>query len=203
MKVQRDYWTRKRELAHQAHSTRLLRTYLTLWLFASRKKTPKNPADRQPASEDITAKENQRPNVSLLPLNQKKKAPSFNSPTPKIVKEMEARRIQRNKSREILKAKQEEKLRLRKEKDDANRRLKEEQELQLQNAYLRQRAQVEKRKQMEIAQRKNALRLANLHYKMSLCKRIFKQWFNIFQVLAFNERKVSVLAFSMIHVFTS
>lgn len=185
-----------RELADQTYTARLLRMYFRLWVITSSEKNScnkvieatKKASDSQPAEN--LYKENAQPNVILRPLNVKKRAPSFKSPTPKLVLDMEARRIKREQSRGILKLRQEEKQRLRKEQEDRKRTLKEENELQRHNAYLRQRAEEEKDKQIKTARRKQALRLANLHYKLSLCRRVIKQWAKIFQLISFNERKV-------------
>ena len=202
---------RKCVLAHQTYSTRLSRLHFALWSKAtqSSKATQKNPspniaakasssnmtskqaAQRQPIKSD---KENKQPNVLLSPLTaHKKRTPSFNSPIPKLVLDMENRRKERERRRQLLKDKQIERQLQRKAEEEERRKAKEKQEMAIQNAYLLQKVEEEGRKQLEAARRKQAFRLASLHYKMKLCHRMYQRWAKVFDVKAFNERKASLL----------
>lgn len=191
IKAKREDVVNKYKLACKLNTRRLLKVHFSLWLTSSRNKVnrEKSPAIR--AEVSTANDENRQPNVILSPLSSKKKAPSFNSPTPKLVQDMEARRKEREQRRQILKSLQDEKQRQRRDQEEAKRKQKEEEDCNLHKAYLRQKSEEEKRKQMEIARRKQACQLAGLHYRVGLCRRVFKQWTKVFQLIAFNERKVS------------
>lgn len=207
---------RKVALADQTFSIRLLRRYLTLWLAAMRsKKTHDNPSINTATNESNSApkqvtqkrhiktdKENAQPNVLSPPIIQKKKNPSFNSPTPKLVLDMEIRRKERERRRQILKDRQAERQLQRKAEEEKRREVKEKQEMANQNAYLSHRLEEEKRKRLDAARRKQAFRLASLHYKMKLCHSMYKRWTKVFDLRAFNERKARSLNAFVSNKFT-
>jgi len=211
--------SKKEAIAHadKNYNARILRWSFTHWIsnFRNKEKHAKanehtnvtkdtisiaqNLATREQSTHIFTHdKENEPPNKRLSPISTKRIAPSFNSRTPKRVLDMEARRAGREQRRQILKAKQEEKQLLRKHHDDEQRRRKEEQELKVRNAYLQRKADEKAHKQRELARSKQAIRLASLHYKMTLCHRIFKRWWKVFEVLAFNEQKVSRIEYRLL-----
>ena len=195
----------KFRLAHEHHSIRLLKLHFRVWLAAaSRGKKCCNSAPS--AASGLVPKENKRPNIVLEPLSSTKKRPSFNSKPPKLVLHMEARRKEREQRRQLLKSKQDERQRQRKDREEEQRKRKEEQELQHQRAYLQNKRNEEEKKKKEAERRRQASLLASLHYKLNLCRRIFKQWDKIFQLMAFNERKVcriALHAFIIIFLFSS
>jgi len=66
---------------------------------------------------------------------------------------------------------------------------KEESETRVQRDYLQNKAAEEHKKKLAAARNKQANRLAVLHYRMSLQKRLLLQWKKIFKIKSFNERK--------------
>ena len=137
-------------------------------------------------------KENRRPNVLLKPLSEKKRPNCWKS-TPKSVLDMQKRGLEREQRRKALKEKYAEAVAHKREHEEEDLKKKEEQESIRQNEYFKQRALEEGRKQAAVARRKQAFRLALLHYKMTLQRRIFNQWSKIFHIMTFNEQKVSTL----------
>ena len=179
----------KFKLAQEHQSIRLLKLHFRLWLAASSQSNG-NGNSVPSVAIDTAPKENNCPNILLEPLSSTKKRPSFNSKPPKEVLHMEARRKEREHRRQVLKAKQDERQRQRKDQEEAQRKQKEERELQHLKAYQQNKRDEEDKKKKQAERRRQALLLASLHYKMSLCRRMFEKWKKIFALLAFNERKV-------------
>lgn len=142
--------------------------------------------------------ENQQPNMKinngLLSPNAKPRIPKpLKIPqTPKLLVQMEQRQKEREKRREVLRSRYEQAAIEKKRRQDEERRKKEAEELRIQEEYMMRKAEEARQKRLVAERRKHACRLAVLHHKMSLQKRMFRQWKRIFEVIAFNERKVDI-----------
>jgi hypothetical protein len=148
---------------------------------------------------DCTDKENHCPNILVSPLKASKNFPQLKSPTPKLVLDMQKRQKDRKIRREILRSKYEQLAVERKQRDEEERRRKEQEELRLQDAFIQKKAEEEDRKLKAASRRKHAFRLATLHRKVTLQRQIFNQFFSVLQIVAFNEKKASLLFFIELH----
>lgn len=144
---------------------------------------------------DGTDKENHRPNILVSPLKTSKKIPQLKSPTPKLVLDMQKRQKDREIRREILRSKYEQSAVERKQRDEEERRRKEQEELRLHDAFIQKKAEEEERKLKIASRRKQAFRLAFLHRNVTLQRRMFNRFLSVLQLVAFNERKASLLLF--------
>ena len=136
-------------------------------------------------------KENLQPNTLVRPNKSARKSKYLKSPSaPKLMLQMEQRQKEREKRREILRSRYEQAAIEKKKLQEEERIQKEEEELRIQRAVMLEKVEIENQKKMAAERWKQACRLAVLHYKMSLQKRLFRQWKRIFDVIAFNTRKV-------------
>ena len=139
-----------------------------------------------------TDKENKQPNNKptrqLQPLKPQRK-PLRNTGTPKLIKDMHSRKKERERQREILQQRYEQKAVERKQQLQQEQLRREEAETLVQRGYLQSKAAEEHKKKIAAARFKQANRLAVLHYRMSIQKRLFYQWKKIFKIKSFNERK--------------
>ncbi|KAL3791254.1 hypothetical protein HJC23_000871 [Cyclotella cryptica] len=144
--------------------------------------------------KESTDKENHCPNILPSPLKTtNKKVTLLKSPTPKLVMDMQKRQRDREIRRCILRSKYEQ-LAVEKEKrEEEDRKRKEHEELMIQNSFMQKKAEEEERKRKTVARRKQACRLAILHYRVTLQRKIFNQWTKVLQMMAFNVKKASVL----------
>jgi len=129
--------------------------------------------------------------LSLLrPLRRKSQKHLQNTATPKLVLEMNKRKQEREKSREILRQRYEQKAIERENilKEDLRKRY--EEESKVQREFSQQKAFEEHRRKLAASQWKQACNLAAMHRRRSLQKRMLLQWKKIFQMNRFNERKV-------------
>ena len=163
------------------------------------KQTPKatciTPDRKAMPPEDRTDKENRQPNRQpgdklLRPLKPQRPKPPRNQPTPKLVLEMEERKAEREKRREVLRKKYEQKAVEKQRRLERERQEKENAEMREHQEFMQQKADEERRKQVAASRWKQACRLAVLHYRMTLQRRMLLQWKKVFQMKAFNERKV-------------
>ena len=140
-------------------------------------------------------KENRLPNRQpgnklLRPLKHQRPKPPRNQSTPKLVLEMEERKAEREKRRGVLRKKYEQKAVEKQKRLERERQEKENAEMREHQEFMQQKAEEERRKQVAASRWKQACRLAVLHYRMTLQRRMLLQWKKIFQIKAFNERKV-------------
>jgi hypothetical protein len=157
-----------------------------------------NVVERERSKRDMTNcepvdRENQQPNSSdnnlLRPTHRKK--PIRSTCTPQLVIAMKQRHEEREKRREILRSRYEHLAKERKQRLEEERIRKENEELKVHQEYMQQKADEERRNRLNAARRKHARRLASMHYKMTLQKRIFLQWRRGLQnMIVFNDRKV-------------
>jgi len=146
----------------------------------------------QPRSQ-ASEKENKQPNNKegrqlLQPLKPQRK-PLRNTGTPKLIKDMHLRKKERERQREILRQRYEQKAIERKNQLRQEQLRREEIELRVQREYIENKAAEEHKKQIAAARYKQANRLAVLHYRLSLQRRLLLQWTKIFKIKSFNERK--------------
>lgn len=143
-------------------------------------------------------KENQQPNMKinddLLSPNAKPRKPKpMKIPqTPKLLVQMEKRQKEREMRREVLRSRYEQAVMEKKRRQEEELRKTEAEELRVHQEYMARKAEEAKQKKLVAERWKHACRLAVLHYKMSVMKRMFRQWKRIFEVIAFNERKVNM-----------
>lgn len=135
----------------------------------------------------------QTSNKILRPLKHRgSTAPVRNSSTPKMILDMNQRKQEREKRREVLRRRHEQKAIERKELLEEKNRRKEEAVTKAQREFMQCKAAEERRKRMASARWKQARRLAALHYRISLQKRMLRGWRDIFQIVEFNERKAHI-----------
>ena len=134
----------------------------------------------------------QTSNTLLRPLKHRGSTPPVrHSSTPKMILDMEQRKQEREKRREQLRRRQEQKAIERQRRLEEERQRKEEAATKAQREFMQSKAMEEQRKRMASARWNQARRLAALHYRMSLQKRMLRGWRGIFPIMEFNERKVS------------
>eukprot|EP00970_Alexandrium_tamarense_P008661 scaffold1657_cov182-Alexandrium_tamarense.AAC.4 len=199
--------------AIQFHRLRIIRLRFTSWSAMravngvctqsdgddSQFSTP-NVVERERSKRDMTNcepvdRENQQPNSSdnnlLRPIHRKK--PIRSTCTPQLVIAMKQRHEEREKRREILRSRYEHLAKVRKQRLEEERIRKENEELKVHQEYMQQKADEERRNRLNAARRKHARRLASMHYKMTLQKRIFLQWRRGLQnMIVFNDRKAQL-----------
>ena len=146
----------------------------------------------QPRSQ-ASEKENNQPNKEqdrqlLQPLKPQRK-PIRNTGTPKLLIKMNQRKKERERQREILQQRYEQKAIERKHQLQQEQLRREEAEMRYHREHLQNKAAEEHKKKLAAARNKQANRLAVLHYRMSLQKRLLLQWKKIFKIKSFNERK--------------
>ena len=148
-----------------------------------------------PQRSDIctTDKENKQPNNKqdrqLLQRLKPQRKPLRNTGTPKLIKDMHERKKNRERQREILRQRYDQKAVERKQLLQQEQLRREEIELRVQREYLQNKAAEEHKKKVAAARYKQANRLAVLHYRMSIQRRMLLQWKKIFKIKSFNERK--------------
>lgn len=131
----------------------------------------------------------------LIPVrSQRQKAttslPSANR-NPNHLLKMNQRKEEREKRREMLRQRYEQKAIERKQQQEKDRLKKEDAETRVQREYFANKVTAEQKKKLATARCKRAWHLAVLHYQRSLQQRLFKKFRLIFQIQAFNHRKVS------------
>jgi hypothetical protein len=111
----------------------------------------------------------------------------------KIILDINQRNAERQKRREALRSRHDAVALAKKQLLDAEMHRQEEQAFHVHNEFRRKKAEEKERKGKEAARQKEAHRLATLHYKISLQKRLFSQWKRIFGIKCWNERKAVLL----------
>ena len=154
----------------------------------------KKVAQSSPQKSDActTDKENKKPNNKqdrqlLRPLKPQRKP--RNTGTPKLIHDMNKRKKERERQREILRQRYEQKAIERKQQLKQEKLRREEAETRVQREYLQNKVAEEHKKQIAAARYKQANRLAVLHYRLSIQRRLLLQWKKIFKIKSFNERK--------------
>lgn len=155
--------------------------------------TPERKAQPQHKNESRTDddKENQLNNRLLQPLKPKPKR-QVNPSTPKLIKDMQQRKKERETQRQILRKRYEQKAAEKKKQAEKEKLRKEEAEMKIHNEYLQRKAAEEQKKKLIAIRRKQAMLLSKLHCRMSLQRRMLLQWKRILEIRAFNERKADM-----------
>ena len=185
------------EDAEQFHRSRVKLSCFVSWSMLPREGgSPDSLTNAE--NEQITVN-NQRPSPSeddklLKPLRMMKsrRRPSLSNSKPKVVTDMNQRNDERRKRKEVLRSRNEKMSIAKKQVQDAERHSQEERELRVHNAFIRRKVEEKQLKEQEAIRRKDANRLAILHYKFSLQKRFLLRWKRIFGINGWNERKAAV-----------
>lgn len=186
------------EKAEQFHRVRLLRHCFVAW---SSRASQTIPAESDNNGVAIISKQSKQKKESssikddeaLLKSLKKRRSRLGSKAVPKIILDTNQRNAERQKRREALRSRHENVALAKKQQLDAERHRQEEQALQVHNEFRRKKADEKERKEKEAARQKEAHRLATLHYKISLQKRLFLQWKRIFGITGWNERKAVLL----------
>ena len=134
-------------------------------------------------------KQNNKEDRQLLQPLKPQRKPLRNTGTPKLIKDMNQRKFERERQREILRQRYEQKAIERKHQLQQEQLRREEAETRVQREYLQNKAAEDHKKKIAAARYKQANRLAVLHYRLSIQKRLLLQWKKIFKIKSFNERK--------------
>ncbi len=134
-----------------------------------------------------------RPTHKLLELPLKRKSQKRhqnNTPTPKLVLEMNQRKQDREKSRMILRQRYEQQAIEKRNRRTEELRKRDEEAMTVQREFFERRSAEEHRKKLATSRWKQAYCLAAMHRRLSLQKRMLHQWKKIFQINSFNKKKV-------------
>ena len=128
----------------------------------------------------------------LIPIHSQRRTTGISSSTSNIVLKMNQRKEEREKVRTVLRQRYEQKAIERQQRLEEQKLRRDERDTKVQREFVQLRIDEEHRKKMAAEHFKRACRLAVLHNRMSLQKRVLFQWKQIFQIKDFQERKVRV-----------
>jgi hypothetical protein len=133
---------------------------------------------------------NRHTKLQLRPVRHKPQNRVQTTSTPKMVLEMNQRKQERDKNREILRQRYEQKANEKEKCLKEELRKKDKEAMKIQREFVERKAAEERREKIAVSQWKQACCLAAMHHRMALQKRTLHQWNKIFQMNSFNKRKV-------------
>lgn len=126
----------------------------------------------------------------LIPVHSQRRTTGISSSNSNIVLKMNQRKEEREQVRAVLRQRHEQKAIERQQRLEEQKLRREERETREQRRFVQRRIEEEQRKKMAADHLKRACRLALLHYRISLQKRMLIQWKQVFRINGFQERKV-------------
>ena len=135
---------------------------------------------------------NNEDDVLLIPLRESRRRVPRGNSTPESITNMHRRNEERLQRKEILRSRKDKIANERNKSLRKERLSREQRELRIHTEYMQKKKMEKEQKELEIRRRKEANRLAVLHYKFSLQKRYLLQWKRIFGIIGWNQRKADL-----------